>query len=431
MRTSIKKVPNSIVELTIEETKDNIIKHRKKVLDNIRKKSDIKWFRKWANIPENILISNYWEERIYSMIIDEALNDMYPKALKEHKIFPIAQWELKEIVSQDPMIVVMSIEVFPEIDVKDDYKKIKLKKTQISVNDEEVEQALKQIQDRFTTYQKADADYQAQNWDKVFVNTTWYDLEGNLLENTTMENYPLVLWSKILVSWFEESMISKKSWDSFEIDVEFPSDYHNVSFAWKKTRFSITINEIEKSVKPEFTSEFIKELRWKDLDLNWFKELIKKELLDTKQSNARLQDENALMDELFKISTVDFWKSMLNEQLVRVFEEIKENILQSWAKVADYISSLWLTEEEYKEKYVKPIAERRLKSELILHKLQEIEKVIPSEDEIKKEIEEIFERFSSSEVKERLTQLYVPWNKYYEELVNRIGYKKLIDTFFE
>lgn len=431
MKTSIKKVPFSTIELTIEETKENIIKHRKKVLDNIRKNSDIKWFRKWANIPENILISNYGEERIYSMIIDEALNDLYPKALKENKIIPISQWEIKEIVSQDPMIVTLSIEVFPKIDIKDDYKKIKIKKTWFETKDSEVEDALQQIKTRFTTFVKQDWEYFSKMWDKVTINTVWYDLDGNVLENTTMQAYPIVLWSNVLVPWFEEAIVNKKIWDDFEIDVEFPSDYHNSSFAWKKTKFQVSIVDIEASIVPEFTLEFIKELRWKDLDLEGFKKLIKEELTDTKESNARLQDENKLIDELLKISTVDFGPSMLKEQTERVFQEIKENILQSWAKVNDYISSLWLTEKEYIEKNVVPVATRRLQSELLLHKLQELEQKLASKEEVEQEIVKIIDRYSSEEVKNRLKDMYQEWSKYYEELQNRIWYRKLIDTFFE
>jgi len=431
MKTSIKKIQNSIIELTIEETKENIIKHRKKVLENLRKNADIKWFRKWANIPENILVANYSEDRIYSMIIDEALNDMYPKALKENKIFPIAQWELKEVVSQDPLVIIMSIEVFPEIDIKGEYKNIKVKKTIVSVNDEEVEQALNQIQDRFTRFIDTSEDYQSQMWDKVNIDTAWFDLDGNSLENTSMQNYPITLWSNVLVPWFEESIVWKKVWDDFEIDVEFPTDYHNASFAWKKTKFNVKVNHIQKSDKPEFTQEFIKELRGKDLDLAWFKALIKTELLETKESNARLQDENALIDELLKVTTLEFGTSMLEEQSKRVYEEIKENIMESWAKVNDYISSLWLTEDEYKEKYVKPVAQRRLSSELILHKLQELEKVEVSDEEVKKEIEKIMDRYGSEEVRQKLTELYTPGQKYYEELKTRVWYRNLIDTFFE
>jgi hypothetical protein len=40
-------------------------------------------------------------------------------------------------------------------------------------------------------------------------------------------------------------------------------------------------------------------------------------------------------------------------------------------------------------------------------------------------------RFQAPDVVKRLKELYVPWNKYYEELVLRITFRKLIDSFFE
>jgi hypothetical protein len=48
-----------------------------------------------------------------------------------------------------------------------------------------------------------------------------------------------------------------------------------------------------------------------------------------------------------------------------------------------------------------------------------------------KEIETILARFGSDEVVKKLKELYVPWNKYYEELRQRTSYRKLIDSFFE
>ena len=39
--------------------------------------------------------------------------------------------------------------------------------------------------------------------------------------------------------------------------------------------------------------------------------------------------------------------------------------------------------------------------------------------------------FSDKDVLSRLKELYVPGTKYYEELKQRIGYRKLIDSFFE
>ncbi len=39
----------------------------------------------------------------------------------------------------------------------------------------------------------------------------------------------------------------------------------------KKTTFKVTVSKIEKAVKPEFTEEFIEQLRGQKLDLDWFK----------------------------------------------------------------------------------------------------------------------------------------------------------------
>lgn len=431
MKTEIKKLPKSIVELTIEETAENVLKHRKKVIQNIVKNAQIKWFRKGANIPEAVIVKEYWEERIYQMVVDEALNHIYRDALSKNSLLPISQWEIVEIVSQNPLVVKMHVEVFPEIEIWKDYKKIKIIRTNISVTDKEVEDTLKDIQTRFTKFEKVDDNYVSKTWDKLTIDTKGFDLDGNFLENTNMEQYPLVLGSKLLVPWFEEWLEGKKSWDVINLDITFPKDYHNADFAGKKTKFEVTIHSIEASVVPEFTPEFIKDLRGKDLDLDGFKKLIKEEILETKETNARIGDENKLIEELLKVTKLEIWDNMLKWNIEKVFNEIKADISQSWAKPLDYISSLWMTEEQYIETQVKPIAQKRLEAELILHKLWELEKVEVTDEEMQGEISKIMSKFGSPEVIERLKDLYKSWTRYYEELKQRLTYRKLIDTFFE
>lgn len=430
MKSSVKKLDKSIVELTIEENKENIAKYRKKVMSDLRKNADIKGFRKGANIPDEIIVKNYGEDRISAMMVDEALNKLYGEALKANNILPISQWEIKEIKSQDPLIVVMNVEVFPEIEIEKGYKKITLPKTKVEVKAAEVTSTMEDIQKKFTKFEPAQEWYVSKMGDKLFIHTQGYDTKGNKLENTNMQNYPLVLGSKLLVPGFEEGLVGQVAGAKVELDITFPKDYHNADFAGKKTKFEVEILKMETSVVPEFTPEFIKDLRGKDLDLAGFKALIKEELLETKEMNARMEDENKLIEELLKVSKIDFGDSLLKNQVEKVYAEIKDNISQSGAKVADYISSLGLSEEAYIENNVKPIATRRLQAELILHKLSELEKTQVSEDEITKEIEKILTRFGSTEVVERLKELYKPGTRYYEELKQRLMYRNLIDSFF-
>jgi FKBP-type peptidyl-prolyl cis-trans isomerase (trigger factor) len=48
----------------------------------------------------------------------------------------------------------MHVEVFPDVEISKDYKKIKLKKTSTKLEDSEVEDTLKEIQNRFTKFEE-------------------------------------------------------------------------------------------------------------------------------------------------------------------------------------------------------------------------------------------------------------------------------------
>jgi trigger factor len=385
-------------------------------------------------IPEEVLVKNFWEDQIAQMTVEKALDSLYAKALTKANIIPVAQWIIKEVISQSPLKVVLHVEVLPEVEIDEKaLKNIKLKKKSIKVTQKEVEAALEDIKRKFTKFENVDdKNYKAKMWDKVKIDTDWYDDKGNLLDTTSMRNFELVLGSNILVPGFEEKIAWHKIDEEFEEDISFPKDYHNKDFAWKTIRFKIKINEIQKAVQPEFTKEFIKDLRWKDLDLEGFKKLIKEEIKDVKESNARIEEEEKLIDELEKVSKLEIWPNLLLNQIEKVFAEVKENLAQTGAKMEDYVKSLGLTIEEYKEKHIKPIALKRLKWELILKKLKDIKKDIEvKKEEIEEEIEKIIKKFENSDVVKRLKELYVEWTKYYEELKLKLHFKKIIDSFFE
>lgn len=429
MKIERKNLENSTIELIVEEDTENIAKFRAQVLKDIEKNAEIKWFRKWAKIPEEVLVREFGEERINHMVIDKAIDSIYRNTLKQENIIPAAQWEIKEIISESPLKIRIHVEVLPEVEIADSYKNISMKRAKISVSEKEVEAALEDIQKRFTNFYEADEALVM--WDRATISTQGYDKEGKILDSTNMDNYPIVLGSNILVDGFEEGLVWHKKGDEFELDIKFPKDYHNTQFADKDTVFKVKIDKVEKAKAPEFTEQFIEQLRWKKLDLDGFKKLIKEEIHETKEANSRMEEELRLIEELLKHTKIEIWEKLLAAQTDRVFEEIKQNMAQNGIKMADYLESLKLTEEAYKDQHVKETALKRLQWELILSKLSEIDKVEISEKEIYEEIEKIIARFGNEDVIKRLKELYVPGNRYYEELKQRLIYRKIVDRFFE
>ena len=58
------------------------------------------------------------------------------------------------------------------------------------------------------------------------------------------------------------------------------------------------------------------------------------------------------------------------------------------------------------------------------------EKIEVSDSEMKTEVEKIMNRYQAEDVLKRLEELYVPGNKYFEELRKRVAFRRLIDSFF-
>lgn len=430
MKIERKSLPKSVISLTVEESVEAVAKYRESVIAYLSKNAEIKGFRKGAAIPESVIVKNYSEEQILGMTVEQAIDDLFKKALRQEKIVPVAQADIREVVSQSPLKFVVEIEVLPEVTIDEKYKKVSVEKTPVSVSAAEVDAALNDIQTRFTKFENvADPKYKAVMWDKVVIDTDWYDSKWVLLEATSMKQYPLALGSNMLVPGFEEKIVGAKAWDKLELDIDFPKDYHNAEFAGKKTKFNVEVHSIESAQKPEFTPEFIKQLRGKELDLAGFKKLVKEEITDTKASNARMQDEEKLIKELLTVSKIDVGDKLLAANIDRVYNEIKENLAKDEVKMGDYLESLKMDEEMYKEKNVKVVALQRLQGELILSKLSEMMTLEVSDDDMKKEIEKISKKFDNPEVLERLKDMYKKDTKHYGELKNRLTYTKIIESF--
>lgn len=430
MKIDRKDLEKSVVELTVEADKKELAKYRKNAINHLKENTEVKGFRKGASIPEEILIKQVWDEKFSAIIIDFAIDDLYRKSLIESKLVPVAQGEIKEIVSQDPLKIKIHVEVLPEVEIDEaKMKKIKLTKKKITVSAKEVTEAITDIEKRFTTFEESSK--KAKMGDRVTIDTDGYDKEDKLMETTSMRAYPLVLGSNLLVPGFEEKIVWAKAWDELDLDIVFPKDYHNADFAWNETKFKVKVIKVEQAVKPEFTEEFIEQLRGQKLDMTWFKKLIKEEIARVKESNANIENELKLIDELLKVSKLDLWEKLLAEQTNRMFAEVKENMAKQNIQMKDYLESLKMDEETYKEKHIKADSTKRLQWELILNKLVDIFKTEIKDSEVSEEVENIKKNYQNPEVLKRLDEMYVAWTKNFEELRRKMQMKKVIDSFFE
>ena len=441
MQTTVTKKSPFLLSIEVKESGAEFEKAQKLAIEDFRKNGKINGFKP-GTAPDNVIIKQFGQAAIDQHAVDIIIDKVYPKILKKENIIPVAPGNITELKSTNPLEFVVEVEIFPEVTV--DEKKldaIKVKKTNFKVMKKEIDEEIEAIKRRFTHYHEAgvhaddgaDTSHTAiENGDRATVTAQGYDKKsGDAIPETAVPSYPLVIGSGNFIPGFEEKLIGAKAGDEVAFDITFPVDYHSEEFKGRKVHFVVNVEKVEKPHAPEFTEDFIEKLRGVKTDLEGFKEIIKKEISARKEAENRRKDEDTLMKKMLEAATIEVGPALVANEVNQVFAEHSENLAQQGLNMKQYLEHIKMDEESYKETIVKPEAERRLKAELLLRKIREIRKVEATEAEIKEELEKIISQYQNAEVITRLREKLVPGDMYYEDIKNRLAYRKTVDMFWE
>ena len=149
MKKTIKKLPKSEVAIDVVMPEDVFESYRAKALAAAGKHVEIPGFRK-GKAPTHILEKNLSPMAILEEMADLAINEHVPKILVDEKIDAIGRpmISITKIAAGNPFEFTATVAVIPEIKLPD-YKKIAAKEnkkeTEVTVTDEELENAIKEL----------------------------------------------------------------------------------------------------------------------------------------------------------------------------------------------------------------------------------------------------------------------------------------------
>lgn len=147
--TEIKKLENSLVEIKGEISAEILESNRAQAVKKLSEKVNIDGFRK-GHIPENILEKNVGEMAILEEMAQITISKEYVKILKENNIDAIGypNVSITKLAKGNPLGFTITVATLPEVKLPD-YKKlakeINKTKEEVSVEEVEIETALKQI----------------------------------------------------------------------------------------------------------------------------------------------------------------------------------------------------------------------------------------------------------------------------------------------
>ncbi|MFA6006480.1 MAG: trigger factor [Candidatus Paceibacterota bacterium] len=151
MKTEIKTIGASLIEITGEVPSETLETYRKKAVAHLAGEVKIDGFRD-GKVPESVLKQKVGESVILEEMAEMAIQEAYPKIIEENKLDTIGRPKVKitKLTPGNPMAFTIETAVMPEIKLPD-YKKIihdtkeEFAKKDVVVTDTEVETAIQDI----------------------------------------------------------------------------------------------------------------------------------------------------------------------------------------------------------------------------------------------------------------------------------------------
>ncbi|MBN1258148.1 trigger factor [Candidatus Peregrinibacteria bacterium] len=425
MKSTLKKLPKSQVEITITVPYEEYEKAEKHALEEISKELKVEGFRP-GHIPENVIREKVDEETIRGVAMEHLLPMTYTKAVQEHKADVIARpkIDIKTPIKKkgDELTYVAVVSVMPEVKMGD-YRKIKVAREPVKVEPKQVEETLQMILDRFAEWK--DVAGKAQKGHRAEVSFEGFDEKGAAIAGTASKNHPVVLGAGVMVPGFEEAIIDMAVGESKEFDVDFPKEYHAEPMKGKKVRFKATLGRLEEKIAKELTEELVEKVIGEKLSVADFKKRVEDDLKAEMEARARREHDAKVVQEVMKITKVDLPDDLINEELQYMKEEHKQRVAKQGLTWEQYLKHIKKTDEDFMKDNRKG-AEERLLARMGVQSILKDSKIDVTDEEAVAEVEKMAAKYPEN-VRKQVHDHYKPGTENWRSLKNNMAADKLID----
>ena len=338
---------------------------------------NIPGFRK-GKAPRAVVEGMYGAEVFYQDAMDELAPKAFEFGLDESKLRMVGTPSIVDVNVTDDRTASYTFEVtlYPEVTLGQ-YKGLEAERKDESVSDEDVDNELNSVRKRNARMIDID-DRAAEMGDTVDIDFDGY-LDGERFDGGKAEGYSLELGSNSFVPGFEDQIVGMKIGEEKDIDITFPENY-TPELAGKAVVFKIKLNGITTPELPELDDEFAK-------DVSEF------DTLDEYKGSLRENLEKRRKDE----AENDFRANVLKQAVNNLKAEIPECMILEKVEqtIRDYASNFGMTDrsvplenlkemmglsDEVVENNIRPAAEFQVKTDLLLDKIKDEEKLEVTEE---------------------------------------------------
>lgn len=364
-------------ELEIEISAEEVAKEWDKTFLEYASRARLDGFRR-GKAPRDMV-----QRLFYSDIKDSVIETLAPRALSEslrkEGLHPVGTPTIREVVFKEgePLRFKAAVEILPDFELPA-YKKIRVQKKQVKVDDEDVERSLEELRQRSAEFIPVegrgvvDGDYVVVEWKGRDLKTKkWLPTEKILVMAGHPEN------EKAL----NENLIGLKPGESRTFEIDYPHEHTQKKMAGRSIAYDLKVVSIKEKKVPEMGDDWAKDLGEYDT-VTSLRDRIRSELEKSREDEARREMGEEILKTLVEKLPLELPQSLVEQEAV--------STLQSWASRLP--ADLPPEQVEDLKQRARSQAEYSLKRGLLLQKIAGRENLAVSDEEVEEEIREMAKR---------------------------------------
>ncbi len=401
MKVEVEHQPQSVTTLRIEMPAEEVSKEWDAIADNYARHARIPGYRP-GKAPKRVIEAKFRKE-IQEEVTKKLVSQGYHEAIAEKKLRVVSLTNVEDVeLAQDRTLKFRATVVTaPEFDLPE-YKNISVQLPDTNVSQEDIDAAMERLRDQSADF--IDVPDRGLQMDDFAV----IDFEGSVDGQPISEIAPEAnkslhggkkFWVRLapdnFLPGFCEQLIGHKRDETLLIQIKFPDDFGVPELIGKTGNYAVTVVEIKEKILPALDDAFAeKVLPGKKLDE--LRHEMEHNLEHEKEHEVERAKENQIVQFLHEHIQFDLPPSLLTHETRRALSELVQR-----NRARGVPDEILKTKEKELVEGAGGLAAHRLKTNFILHRIAEAEKVEITRDELDKSIREQAAHYSVSVEKMR------------------------------
>jgi len=360
---------NHEAKLVVEFDREKFETYKRRAARKISERGGIPGFRP-GKAPYEMVVRNYGEQAVVEQAVDFLVDDEYSNILEEAGVEPGAAGTLEAIDSLEPLKLIFSVPLAPEVDLGD-YHSIRLPYEWSAPGEKEVEAALEELRQMYAATETVDRAVEEGDYVLLDVKSGIESLNRTGFATFVRKEGREAEWP---YSGFSAELVGLKAGESKTIKHKFPKDWEVTELQDREVELEATVKTVRGMILPDLDDEFAKKTGAGET-LDALREAVAKDV--EARSKAEYEDKYFLdlIEKVREGATLKYHPHTLEHEGEHVLEDLSDRLAQQGMDLETFFKVRNTTREKFIEEEVTPVAKKRLERALILDEIVRREKI--------------------------------------------------------